>query len=88
MRAVERPATWAVVGGARKRRHCGAEHRSPSDLGGTPVSNIGELNRKLDEAIFSGRALQAFEDLYDDDVVMQENTDAEYRGKDFNRKRE
>jgi hypothetical protein len=52
------------------------------------MSNIGELNRKLDEAIFAGQALQAFEELYDDNVVMQENTDAEYRGKDFNRKRE
>lgn len=52
------------------------------------MSNIGELNRKLDEAIFAGQALQAFEELYDDNVVMQENTDAEYRGKDLNRKRE
>jgi SnoaL-like protein len=52
------------------------------------MTNIGELNKQLDQAIFTGRALEAFEDLYDDNVVMQENTDAEYRGKDFNRKRE
>ena len=52
------------------------------------MSNIGELNKKLDQAIFAGRAMEAFEELYDDDVVMQENTDAEFRGKDFNRKRE
>ena len=52
------------------------------------MANIAELNKKLDDAIFSGRALEAFEELYDDSVVMQENTDAEYRGKDFNRKRE
>ena len=52
------------------------------------MSNIAELNKKLDDAIFSGRAMEAFEELYDDDVIMQENTDAEYRGKEFNRKRE
>lgn len=52
------------------------------------MSNIGELNKKLDDAIFGGRALDAFEELYDDNVVMQENTEAEFRGKDFNRKRE
>jgi len=52
------------------------------------MSNIGELNKKLDQAIFTGRAMEAFEELYDDDVVMQENTDAEHRGKALNRKRE
>ena len=52
------------------------------------MSNIGELNKKLDDAIFSGRALEAFEELYDDGVVMQENTEPEHRGKDVNRKRE
>ena len=52
------------------------------------MSNIAELSKKLDDAIFSGRAMEAFEELYDDNIVMQENTDAEYRGKDFNRKRE
>ena len=52
------------------------------------MSNIEALERKLNEAILSGKALEAFEELYDEDVVMQENTDPEYRGKDFNRKRE
>jgi ketosteroid isomerase-like protein len=52
------------------------------------MTNIGELNTKLDKAIFNGRALEAFEELYDDNVVMQENTDAEFHGKDTNRKRE
>jgi hypothetical protein len=52
------------------------------------MSNIGELNKKLDDAIFAGRALQAFEELYDDEVVMQENTDTEHRGKNVNRARE
>lgn len=52
------------------------------------MTNINELNKKLDQAIFSGRAMEAFEELYDDDIVMQENTDAEFRGKELNRKRE
>jgi len=52
------------------------------------MSNIAELDRKLNEAVLSGKAMEAFEELYDDNVVMQENTEPEYRGKDFNRKRE
>jgi ketosteroid isomerase-like protein len=52
------------------------------------MSNIAELDKKLNDAILSGKALEAFEELYDDDVVMQENVEPEYRGKDFNRKRE
>jgi hypothetical protein len=52
------------------------------------MNNIGELNKKLDQAILTGRAMDAFEELYDDDVVMQENTDVEHRGKAVNRKRE
>ena len=50
--------------------------------------NIHELDTKLNELIFSGKAMEGFEEFYADDVVMQENTDAEYVGKDFNRKRE
>jgi hypothetical protein len=52
------------------------------------MTNIAELNKKLDQAILSGRAMEAFEELYDEGVVMQENTDAEHRGKALNRKRE
>jgi hypothetical protein len=52
------------------------------------MANIAELEQKLNEAILSGRAMEAFEELYDDSVVMQENSEPEYRGKDFNRKRE
>ena len=52
------------------------------------MSTIAELNKKLDDAIFSGKAMQAFEELYADDVVMQENTEPEHRGKALNRKRE
>lgn len=52
------------------------------------MSTTAELEKKLNDAILAGKAMEAFEELYDDDVVMQENTEAEYRGKDFNRKRE
>jgi ketosteroid isomerase-like protein len=52
------------------------------------MSNIADLERKLNDAILSGKALEAFDELYADDVVMQENTDPPYVGKDFNRKRE
>lgn len=52
------------------------------------MSNIAELNKKLDDAILAGKAMEAFEELYDDNVVMQENTESEFRGKDVNRKRE
>ena len=47
-----------------------------------------ELNKKLDDAILAGKAMDVFEELYDDNVVMQENTEAEFRGKDLNRSRE
>ena len=52
------------------------------------MSNIGELNKKLDDAIFSGKAMEAFEELYAEDIVMQENSEPEHRGKALNRKRE
>jgi len=52
------------------------------------MSNHAELDKKLNDAILAGKAMEAFEELYDDDIVMQENLEPEYRGKDFNRKRE
>ncbi|MDQ3367881.1 MAG: nuclear transport factor 2 family protein [Myxococcota bacterium] len=52
------------------------------------MATTAELNRKLDEAIFSGKALEAFEEYYAETVVMQENTDPPWEGKDVNRKRE
>lgn len=52
------------------------------------MSTIAELENKLNDAVLAGKAMEAFEELYDDDVVMQENTEPEYRGKAFNRKRE
>ena len=52
------------------------------------MQNIQALETKLNDAILSGKALEAFDELYADDVVMQENSEAPYVGKDFNRKRE
>ena len=52
------------------------------------MSNIAELDKKLNDAILTGKAMEAFEELYDDAIVMQENSDPEFRGKDLNRKRE
>jgi hypothetical protein len=52
------------------------------------MSNIAELNKKLDDGILAGKAMDLFEELYAEDCVMQENAEPEYRGKDFNRKRE
>ncbi len=52
------------------------------------MSNILELDKKLNDAVLSGKALEAFDEMYDDDVIMQENSDPEFRGKAFNRKRE
>ena len=52
------------------------------------MSNIAELEKRMNDAILAGKAMEAFEELYDEDVVMQENTDPECRGKAANRKRE
>jgi hypothetical protein len=46
------------------------------------------LDRQLNEMILGGKALEAFEKFYADEVVMQENSDEPFRGKDVNRKRE
>ena len=50
--------------------------------------SILELDTKMNELIFSGKAMEAFEEFYAEDIVMQENTEPEYVGKAFNRKRE
>jgi ketosteroid isomerase-like protein len=52
------------------------------------MANVAELNKKLDDAVLAGKALEAFDELYADDVVMQENSDAPFVGKELNRKRE
>lgn len=52
------------------------------------MANHSELSKKLDDGILAGKAMELFEELYDDNIVMQENSDPEYRGKELNRKRE
>lgn len=50
--------------------------------------DITALDNKLNEMILAGRAMEAFEELYADNVVMQENNDEPRAGKDLNRKYE
>jgi ketosteroid isomerase-like protein len=46
------------------------------------------LDKRLNEMVLTGKAMQAFEELYADDVVMQENNDEPRVGKAANRKAE
>jgi ketosteroid isomerase-like protein len=52
------------------------------------TQNVAALDQALNEAILSGKAMEAFEKYYADDVVMQENSDEPRIGKDVNRKAE
>lgn len=52
------------------------------------MPTIAELNQKLDDAVLAGKALEAFDELYDEIVVMQENSDEPFVGKALNRQRE
>jgi ketosteroid isomerase-like protein len=54
----------------------------------TAVQNVEALDRKLNDAILSGKALEAFDEFYADDVVMQENNAEPFVGKALNRDRE
>ena len=49
---------------------------------------IQESLRDLNEMVMSGKMLDAFEKYYDDDVVMQENSNPPMIGKARNRERE
>jgi len=50
------------------------------------MSNIAALDDKLNQLILTGRAMEGFEELYAEDVVMQENSDEPRVGKAVNRK--
>lgn len=52
------------------------------------MATVAELNKKLDDAVLAGKALEAFDEMYDGNVVMQENSDEPFAGKELNRKRE
>jgi hypothetical protein len=51
------------------------------------MTAVAELDAELNEMIRQGRALEAFERFYAEDVVMVEN-DVAYEGKALNRKKE
>ena len=51
------------------------------------MSDTAKLDAELNDMIRQGRALEAFEKFYAEDVVMMEN-DLAFEGKETNRKRE
>jgi len=50
--------------------------------------SIQAADARVNEMILSGQALEAFDEFYADDVVMQENSDPVCEGKAANRQRE
>lgn len=52
------------------------------------LSAVESLDQKLNQAILAGKALEAFDELYANEVVMQENNDEPFVGKATNRERE
>jgi ketosteroid isomerase-like protein len=52
------------------------------------MSTIQTLDQDLNDKILTGKALDGFEQYYADNVIMQENSDAPFEGKEANRKRE
>ena len=51
------------------------------------MSTTAQLDAELNDAILAGKAMEAFEQYYADDVVMMENAVA-FAGKELNRQRE
>ena len=54
----------------------------------SPTVDTAALDQTLNQMVLEGKALEAFEQFYADDVVMQENSEEPRVGKDFNRKAE
>jgi len=52
------------------------------------MSNLAQLDSQLNQMILTGKAMEAFEQFYADDVVMQENEKPPTAGKAANRQRE
>jgi ketosteroid isomerase-like protein len=52
------------------------------------ATSVQELDKQLNDDVLSGKAMEAFEKYYADDVVMQENSDEPRKGKAANRKAE
>lgn len=49
---------------------------------------VKQLDTKLNEMILSGKAMEAFEEFYDENVMLQENSAEPTAGKAANRERE
>lgn len=63
----------------------------PNPTGGhvhMTTQNLAALEKELNTMIGTGKAMEAFEKFYADNVVMQENFEPECVGKDANRARE
>ena len=52
------------------------------------MENPTQLIHALNNLVLQGRTMEAFEQFYDDEVIMQENDHAPTVGKEANRKRE
>lgn len=52
------------------------------------MNELIEKISTLNDMILQGKALEAFEEFYHDEVVMQENDNELFIGKDLNRQRE
>lgn len=52
------------------------------------MSDIATLDNDLNQKVLTGAALEAFDLYYADDVIMQENSEPPFEGKELNRKRE
>lgn len=50
------------------------------------AASVEQLDKQLNEDVLSGKAMEAFETYYADDIVMQENSEEPRRGKAANRK--
>ena len=52
------------------------------------MADFKALDQELNQMVLNGKALEAFDKFYADDVEMQENADPPFQGKAVNRKRE
>ncbi len=52
------------------------------------ATSVQELDKQVNDDVLSGKAMEAFEKYYADDVVMQENSEEPRKGKAANRKAE
>jgi ketosteroid isomerase-like protein len=54
----------------------------------SPAIDTAALDQQLNEMVLTGKALDAFEKFYAEDIVMQENSEAPRVGKAVNREAE